>query len=135
MKRQEVAERFAKHYPRALAELIAAVAQPFDSYREINEASFRAQKAARQEVRGLFPLNAQFPPGGEVETRLCTIAKGLVETLSDDAGAGIAALRIKNALAQLTDAMLAPAPFAINELVVPDAAENLNGIVPFGMWR
>lgn len=134
-KRQEIAEMFAKHYPRALAELIAAIAQPFDSYREINDASFRAQKTARHEVRSLFVPNARFPPGGEVETRLCSIAKDLLETLADDAGAALAVLRIKNTLSQLTDAIFTPSPFVANELVVPDSAKDFDGIVPFAMWR
>ena len=134
-KRQEIAETFAKHYPRPVAELIAAVAQPFDSFREINDASFRAQKAARQEVRALFPLNSPFPPGGEVETCLCSVAKRLLDTLEDDAASGLAAARIRNALAHLTDAMLTPARCIADELVVPKAAKQLDGTVPFAMWR
>lgn len=134
-KRHDVAETFARHYPRPLAELIAAIVHPFDDLQGLYDTSLQAHRAARHELRAIFAPDKQLPSGGEIEAQLCQIANRLFATLRDDAAAELAATRIANALAQLGDAALIPTPIVADDLVAPASTEQFNGTIPFGMWR
>jgi hypothetical protein len=134
-KRQEVVETFASHFPRPIAELVAAVAHPFDDADGLEEATLQAHKVARRQVRELFAHEDSLPSGGEIEARLCEIARGLLDTLERDRAAAPAARRVSNALSHLGDVTLTSSHAAASELVAPESARRLDTSVPFAMWR